>query len=444
MSTEATTTPATKRTLGVVFVTLFLDLVGFSVVFPLFPRMLEHYRVAANDAGGVFAWLDRFVVDAVGWIGGGDASHVHIAFFGGLLGSIYGLLQYVFAPVWGGLSDRIGRKPVLALCVTGLVASYALWFFAASFALFFVSRVLAGAMAGNISVATAAVADVTSAENRSRGMAIIGIAFGLGFLLGPAIGGALAQWELAGSADGRWFGLSPFSLAAAGSLVLALANLAFVLFVFDETRKPGDEASDRPRRTINPFRLGEARAFPGAARGITSYFVYLLLFSGMEFTLVFLAAERFGYGPGKNALMFAFIGVVIAGVQGGFVRRRAHAIGEARLARAGIALTIPGLAIVGFAPNAWTLYAGLFVLTVGGACVMPCLTALVSLYTPAGHQGRILGIFRSMGSLARAIGPFAAGVLYWRCGATGAYAIGAAALVIPLWIAIRLPRPSTD
>ena len=164
----------------------------------------------------------------------------------------------------------------------------------------------------------------------------------------------------------------------------------------------------------------------------------------MEFTLVFLAADRFGYEPRENAYMFVFIGLTIAFIQGGVVRRLSGKVDDRRIALMGIGLLVPGFAIVGATPGGSTamLYFGLFLLATGSALGFPSLSSLVSSYAPRADQGLALGTFRSMGALSRAVGPIIGGALYWGLGSGAPYFIGAAALLVPLWLATRLPEPS--
>ena len=180
--------------------------------------------------------------------------------------------------------------------------------------------------------------------------------------------------------------------------------------------------------------------FPGVGYTILAYFAYLVLFSGVEFTLAFLAAERLDYTPMDNGILFVFIGVTLALVQGGYVRRKAHVVGEKKMAIQGLVLVIPGLVLTGTAQSTPWLYGGLFFIAVGAAMAVPCLTSLVSLLTPATDQGRILGIFRSMGALSRAVGPIVACVAYWRLGASTAYLLGAAGMLAPIAIAMLIPQ----
>lgn len=441
MSTAGETTAAPKsddrRALKAVFLTLFLDLIGFSIIFPLFPAMLDWYT--RNDADSATL---RFFLDLIhnsAWLGAGPGQAVPVVLFGGLLGTIYSLLQFLAAPLWGRLSDRFGRRPILLLCIAGIALSYVGWIFAGSFLLLVLSRVLGGVMSGNISVATAAVADTTNAETRSKGMAIIGIAFGVGFVLGPVLGGVASLLDL----SSLWPavpGLHPFSLPALIALVLSMINLVYVARWFGETLPPERRGRSTTRRTANPLRMLQTFEFPGVGTTILAYFVFLMLFSGMEFTLTFLAAEHLGYTPLDNGFMFVFIGVVLSLVQGGYVRRKAHAVGEKTMAIQGLIVVIPGLVLTGTARSTPWLYAGLLFIAAGSALATPCLTSLVSLLTPATDQGRILGIFRSMGALSRALGPIIACVIYWRLGAATAYFLGAAGMLVPVAITLLIPR----
>jgi MFS family permease len=164
----------------------------------------------------------------------------------------------------------------------------------------------------------------------------------------------------------------------------------------------------------------------------------------MEFSLTFLAMDRLGYGPRQNAFIFLFVGIVLVLVQGGYVRRQSAKIGPKRMCIQGLALVAPGLVVIGYAHSAPVLYAGLFLLAVGSGQVIPCLTALASIYTPPEEQGRVLGVFRSLGALGRGLGPLIACLLYWRLGATPMYWLGAIAILVPLALAVSLPEPKEE
>ena len=429
-----------KSTLKVIFLTLFLDLVGFSIIFPLFPELLKHYL--AVDADNIFLKGILDLASSIMSISGGDTTQ-SIVLFGGILGSLYSLLQFIAAPLWGSLSDRIGRKPVLIISITGLFLSYVIWFFSANFTLILVARVIGGLMAGNISTASAAVADVTSQQNRSKGMAYIGIAFAVGFVFGPAIGGLLSKIDL----TQMWFqgvwGVNPFSAPAAFAAILCLINLVMVIRSFKETLNKKDSTS-RAKHSRNPIKLLAGLPYPGVNKTNRIYFLFLTAFSGMEFTLTFLASERLGFSSLDNGIMFIFIGFVMAMVQGGFVRRRASQIGEEKLVFGAMIFSIPGLLILSQTTSTWSFYLGLFFLAVSSAIIIPCLTALASIYAPSDDQGRVLGVFRSLGSLSRVIGPFLAGIIYWRFGSEHPYLWGSAFIVIPLVLAKTFPARSIE
>lgn len=423
-----------KGNIKLVFLTLFLDLVGFSIIFPMFPALAGYYL--ENDGNnfvlqGIFNLIGSF----------GDTGAMNsIALFGGILGALYSLLQFFAAPFWGRLSDKVGRRPIMLISLFGLAISYALWFFSGSFTLLVAARVLGGLMAGNLSVATAIVADVTNKSNRSKGMAYVGIAFALGFIFGPAIGGALSAINLASI----WpnlasLGVNPFSAAAGFAALLTFLNFFLVLKRYKETLRP-ESRKETSKRTSNPFKLIRPLPHPGVNRTNLGYFIFITLFSGMEFTLTFLAVERLAYSPMDNAYMFVFIGVMIALVQGGYVRRKASQVGEKRMAIQGLACIAPGLAIIAFANATWFLYLGLFFLAMGSAMAIPTLTSLVSLYTPQEEQGEALGVFRSLGSLGRVFGPAIASVLYFQYGAAFPYLLGAFLLLIPMFILSKLPK----
>lgn len=435
-----------SRVMGPVFLTVLLDLIGFSVLFPLFPDLLEHYL----DRDGPDSLIGRLHLQLVETVGNRQgADFAVIALFGGVLGSAYSLLQFVFAPIWGGLSDRVGRRPVLLMTLGGTALAYGLWFIAGSFALLVVSRLVAGIMAGNIATASAVVADVYPPAERSRGMAAVGAAIGLGFVLGPALGALsyayidILEWRP------LWerHGVNPFSSAAAVSLALAVINWLLVAFRLPETL---DRSSSRERAGTFDFLKAAKLGIPGIGRTHVIYLIYMILFSAMEFTLVFLTTDRLGYGPGDNATMFVFIGLMIAFVQGGIVRRMAPRVGERRMGSLGLGLLIPGFCLVGFVPGIGSssagvqLYVGLALLASGSAMVMPCLSALVSRYAHANRQGLAQGTFRSMGSLARAIGPFLGGLAYWSLSSSAPYVVGAIVMLVPLGLMTRLPAPPTD
>ena len=235
---------ARKTTLGVVFLVLFTDLLGFSIVFPLYGHMLDYY--SHHDQGLLHQAMA--LVDA--WFPGSEHWQ-RAALFGGLIGASYSGLQFLAAPFWGSLSDRIGRRPVLLISVAGNALAYLVWIFASDFTVLLISRLLAGLMTGNVSAANAAVADISTPENRARGMGILGMAFGLGFILGPAIGG-LSYALLPHLDQVEWFarlGANEFSTPAAIAFALSMVNLVWIVARFRETNPPERRTSGARRRS---------------------------------------------------------------------------------------------------------------------------------------------------------------------------------------------------
>lgn len=443
--------PLRDRRIGIVWLTLFIDLVGFSIIFPLFPAMLEYY-LGKGEAGG--GWLASAVGQLNQLAGGGDSdqpSFMTAVLFGGILGSLYSLLQFAAAPLWGALSDRIGRRPVLLITVAGIAASYLMWFFASPFWLLVLARALGGLMAGNLSVATAAVADITRREQRTQGLALVGIAFGLGFVVGPAIGGLSALIDLTQLMPtlANW-GVNPFSVPALISFFLALFNLWWIYSHFNEslpsTNKQGShDGAQAEKSATHGGPLLALKLFshklPQVRRVNMVYLLFMLAFSGMEFTLTFLAVERLAFSTVQNGLMFVFIGLVLVIVQGGIVRRVSGRISEVKLAGAGMALGFAAFLLLSQAQATLLFFVGLACMASAVALTSPTLSALVSLYSDKDEQGRSLGLFRSAGSLARAFGPIIAAYLFFRFGSATAYAVCALFLLIPLALTVRLPHP---
>lgn len=429
-----------RSTFGVVFLTIFLDMVGFSVLFPLFPEMLDHYLAReARLGGGLVTDFVDFILSFS--IVGQDAGSFRFetVIFGGALGSLYAVLQFFFAPIWGRLSDKIGRRPVLLYTLGGTCLGYLLWIFAGDFWILVLSRILGGVASGNLSVATAAIADVTSRENRSRGMALVGIAFGLGFILGPALGGFSFYWQFSSVSDGI-FSFTPFSSAALISLSLAVLNLLWVWVRFRETLAEDKRGSDeKPKPAI--FQLGRIEN-DAVRKTCLAYLFYMISFSGMEFTLTFLAVERFSYSPREIVNMFLLIGLTLIFAQGFFVRRFVGKIGERRMALLGILLGTLAFLMISNSFDEITFFIALFLMSCGVALISPTLTALTSLHSGESDQGFHLGIFRSSGSMARACGPLLAGLVYFTCGSVTAYVFGAVILLLPLLILRKVPQPT--
>jgi len=421
--------------LGIVFLTVFLDIIGFSILFPLFPSLLDWYVAHEGPyslIGELSTWLTH--------LANGNQLAVY-TLFGGILGSLYGLLQFFFSVIWGALSDKIGRRPTLLFTLTGTLFSYVIWLFAGNFALLIASRILGGIMAGNISTASAAVADSTEPKDRAKGMAVVGVAIGLGFILGPAIGGFFASIHLEADVVEGVFTLHPFSGAALASLCLAALNLLWAARRFPETFPIEKRGRHTQERSLHPLRQLRRLNYPGVQRANILYLIYLTAFAGVEFTLTFLAVERLNYTPMDLAMIFVFVGLIIALVQGGLVRRLVPRLGERVLVRFGLLMNGPGFLLLAEAQSSFVLYLGLAFMAIGSAFLMPCMSALVSRYSPPQSQGLSMGVFRSMGSLSRAAGPLLGAFLFWKYGSSAPYWAATGILLIPIGMAVHLPKP---
>ena len=425
--------------LRAVFLTTFLDLVGVSIIFPLFPQLLDHYLTLEGPdslIGQLVRFLESFSNQS------DNSEFLTVVLFGGVLGSLYSVLQFICAPIWGLVSDRYGRRSTLLITISGTFLSYLAWFFAKNFAILILARLIGGIMAGNISTASAVIADTTKRKERSKGMAVIGIAFGIGFVIGPAFGGAASFVDLTQVwPDSAQWGVNPFSFAALIALCLAALNLLYVWFKLPETHPPEKRGKGTLHRTANPLALFRKTHLPGVQRTNILSFCFLTAFSAMEFTLVFLTVERFQFTPRNNAGMFVFIGLVIALVQGGAVRRLAPKLGDKPLVIGGLLAIFPGFILIGMSQSLVVLFLGLALMAAGSAFANPCLSGLISQYSPQEHQGFSLGLFRSVGALSRAIGPIIGGLLYWKYGAQSPYSLGAVLIWIPIILAFGLPQP---
>ncbi len=388
------------RPLLVVFLTIAVDLIGFAMVVPLLPLYAKHFGASAAAAGWLFA--------------------------------VYSLMQFIFAPLWGQLSDRIGRRPVLLFSIGGTAASLVLMGLASSYEWLFASRLLGGLFAANIGVANAYVADVTLPAERARGMGLVGAAFGIGFVLGPFLGGELST-----------FGYAAPAFAAAA---LAGLNLAGALFLLPESLPP----ERRAKATTSPFvaRWRLVLEVEGITPQLVVVFLQLFAFAMAEIAFVLFAKARLGFDVREAGRVFAYTGIVMVLVQGLFIGPLSRRHGERRLAIAGLVLVGVGLVALPLsAHGGWLLLLGFMTfMAVGQGLIQPSLSSLVSQLAPAHMQGAVLGVARSVGALARAAGPPTAGLLFDHAGHSAPFLWGAViTLVAALVAGVVLPaRASTS
>ncbi|HJN24746.1 MAG TPA: MFS transporter [Rhodospirillales bacterium] len=381
----------------ILFLIVFIDLVGFGIIIPLLPFFAEHYAASPAMVGFLMA--------------------------------SYSLTQFIAAPFWGRISDRFGRRPVLLITLFGAAVSYVLLGVSNSLFMLFIARGLGGFMAGNISAAFAYVADVTTPENRSRGMGAIGAAFGLGFIAGPAIGGILAGPDPI-NADFR----TP-ALAAAGLSAIALVMAFFILkeSLSAEIRKQLAEMPAKNR--AQQFR--DALNKPGVGLLIGLSFLATFVFAGMETTFAMWSERRMDWGPQQNGYLFAFVGIIAALIQGGLVGKLVKKFGETNLVIQGAAALALGMLSIPFANSLLTLLGAMVVVAYGFSIITPSLNSLVSLQVGPDEQGGVMGVGRSATTLARVIGPAWAGLLFSFMGMDWPYFGGAAVMVLVVVLGLR-------
>lgn len=439
MSSNSSSPAPRALSLGVIFLTLYIDLIGFSIIFPLGPDLITHY-LDTDGQSGLLGWLlDQSNRLALAF--GHDDAFAAVL-FGGVLSSFFSILQFIFAPFWGSISDKRGRRGVLLLTVAGTALGYLVWVLSGSFWLFFLSRIVTGAFSGNLSVATAAVADVTTRGERAKAMGVVGAAFGLGLVTGPTLGAFTAHINLLDLHPGlARFGVNPFSVPALIAFGMCLVNLVWIYLRFSETVSPSARAGARDPRIRNPLSAILGLRNTEVRRTNLVAFVYSVAFVAMETSLTFLAAERFGYTARENGYLLGFLGVCSIITQGYIVRKLLARIDEVRVLNSGLVFSAVGLAVVGFAVHPWMLYAGLAFLATGSGLVNPASSGLVSLYSGSEEQGRVLGIFRSLGSLSRAITPVVAGAAFWLFGSRSVFAVSAVLSLGAFWLGTTLPKP---
>lgn len=358
-----------SRAMIPVLLTVFLDLLGFGIVIPLLTFYAEQYH----------------------------ASAVQVT----LLMASYSLAQFLFAPLWGALSDRVGRRPVLLVSVAASALFLAGFAAAGSLTMLFVFRTLHGACAANISTAQAAVADLTPPEKRAMGMGLIGAAFGVGFSLGPWIGGEMSTFGYA----------APIWLAAG----LSAFNFILALIFLPETRDMQVEgAVPHARRTMDPRRLLKVLTHPVVGLCVLLTFVTTIAFAMMESSFTLFAEHVRHLDAPTVGRYFGVAGLVMIFVQGGLIGRLVKRFGEAPLVPVGLALLTVGMALLAYAPPPWAMVSVFVLIAIGQGISTPSLQALISKGAGANEQGFVMGANQSMSAIARVIGPAMAGLAFSR------------------------------
>jgi DHA1 family tetracycline resistance protein-like MFS transporter len=382
-----------RSSLGVIFLTVLLDLLGFGIVIPILPLYAEKLHASTAQIG--------------------------------LLMAIYSVAQLVFAPMWGRLSDRAGRRPILLVSILGSCGSQLGYALAPTFWWLVVARGFAGLCGANITAAQAYIADVTDESERAAGMGMLGAAMGLGFIFGPAFGGFLST---------RSPNL-PFFVAAA----LAGVNFISAAVILQEPRS----AAERTRaRTLTWAGLVRTATTPRLITLMLLFFIVTFGFANLEATFSLYLEHRFDYGRREASYMFTYIGVLMVLVQGGLMRRLVARFGERTLIIGGTLLMAAGFGLLYVAASLPMLLIAVGVTAVGNGCNTPSLSSLISRAATGDSQGGVLGVSQSMGALARTVGPMV-GLSIFAVGVTMPYLLGGVTLLVACMFAAAFVEQPT-
>ena len=388
---------AGKAALLLIFLTVFIDLIGFGLVIPALPTYAQQFHASDTTIG--------------------------------LLIAAYSLMQMLFMPFWGRLSDRVGRKPILLISLAFSAVGYLIWGFAGSLALLFVSRMVAGFGNANLAVAQAYITDVTSEEERAKGMGLVGAAFGLGFVLGPAIGSGLTALNL---------GLSSLGFVAA-----AISIIDFILTAMLLKEPEGRSNAASQRYGMEPSFYMDALSDRKLRASFALFFLSTFAFANMEATLVLLTNSQFGFDNMQNMIMFTYIGVVMVIVQGGLIHRLVKKVGEKNLITLGTVLVAIGLLLTPVTNNVAVLYVALAILAFGSGINTPANQSILSKLAPAEKAGGIMGVGQSLSTLGRILGPVVGAYAFQHMGSASPYVIGAVVMLSATALSFARPRTET-
>jgi DHA1 family tetracycline resistance protein-like MFS transporter len=385
------------RRLGSLFIVSVIDILGFGILIPLVPYMGVRFNTPPE-------WITPIM-------------------------GAYSLCQLIAAPFWGRLSDRYGRRPILMTSLAGACVSYLILGFSNSIWWLLVSRMLGGVMAGNISAAFAYASDVSEPEKRAASLGLIGAAIGIGFTIGPAIGGLLA---------GNDVHTASFMRPAVVSACLSVFAILLVAFMLPESNTAENRATRRPGPRIGPLRLLLER--PALRYIAVAALLVTIAQSILDSILGLWALDKYGFGPRTVGLLIFCVAVLAVLTQGALVRVLVPRLGECKLATIGILTFVTGLLIVSEAPNIELTVVGLALCGIGVGAFTPSNSALASKQSDGHDRGVVMGTYQSSSSLARVIGPFASGPLFAVLGSKAPFLAGACVALPAAWFIWRVKQ----
>ncbi|KAI9816340.1 MAG: hypothetical protein M1832_005097 [Thelocarpon impressellum] len=407
-----------KQVLRVLFISLLLDLISFTFILPLFPKLLEFYRNLEAADGTSDSVLSR-LLQSLNAYKNSFARPINdrydIVLLGGALGSLFSFLQAIASPVIGRLSDRHGRRTALLWSMAGNLLSVALWVAATDFRTFLASRIVGGLSEGNIQLATSIAADISDEKSRGSTMALIGVCFSIAFTFGPALGAALSNVTTVAA--------NPFATAAGFSLFLIIVETVYLYLYLPETlpsRSPSQpKIGSNGKVADKKSRSTHVRTNSHLLLNLT-HFAFILFFSGMEFSFPFMTYDLFSYGSSQSGRLLGFIGLCATVLEGSVTRR----LPSLRMVQMGVISCAASFFLLGRVRTEGMLYLSAALLAVTNATVVTGLKSLSSLEAGADERGEKLGNHRSWGQVGRALGPLIFCSLYWWVGRNVAYSIG--------------------
>lgn len=383
-------TTSRKASLNVIFVTVFIDLMGFGILIPILPTF-----------GSKILNISDFEI--------------------GIVVAVYSLMQFLFNPVLGKLSDRLGRRPIILVSLLSTAVSYIIFSFTDSFFLLLVSRILAGLGGSNIGVAQAYIADITDKSERSKGMGVIGAAFGLGFVFGPLIGGYLSHFS--------------YATAGFGSAAFSFMAFIFAFFALPESLKE-KESSKVDIKIFDLKFTKETFKIPLVGLLITLFFIIVFSMANIYGTFSLLGYKIYNFTDQQNGILFGIIGLTGAIVQGGLIRILSTKFKDKTLILAGTLFMVIGLGFLPYGINFWGVSIVIIILAIGTGLLQPTLMSMVSKYSPERTQGAVLGLNQSFASFARVLGPLWGGFSFDFLGYQFPFLTGAAFTLITFLITL--------